>query len=86
VLVDMEGYPVAEVAQILDCAEGTVKSRCSRGRARLAVLLADVLDDLADDGADTTAGRAAHDAGNPSGAPDVGSMTPRGPPAGTAVD
>ena len=40
VLVDMEGYPVAEVAVMLDCAEGTVKSRCSRGRARLAALLA----------------------------------------------
>jgi len=39
VLVDMEGYPVAEVAAILGCAEGTVKSRCARGRARLAVLL-----------------------------------------------
>ena len=39
VLVDMEGYPVAEVAVMLDCAVGTVKSRCSRGRARLAELL-----------------------------------------------
>jgi len=39
VLVDMEGYPVAEVAQMLDCAVGTVKSRCSRGRSRLAGLL-----------------------------------------------
>lgn len=39
VLVDMEGYPVAEVAAMLDCAVGTVKSRCSRGRARLAELL-----------------------------------------------
>ncbi|MCW2842631.1 MAG: polymerase, sigma subunit, family [Nocardioides sp.] len=39
VLVDMEGYPVAEVAEILDCAVGTVKSRCSRGRARLAEVL-----------------------------------------------
>lgn len=36
VLVDMEGYAVAEAARILGCAEGTVKSRCSRGRARLA--------------------------------------------------
>ncbi|MBM0123489.1 RNA polymerase sigma factor SigM [Pimelobacter simplex] len=81
VLVDMEGYPVAEVAQILDCAEGTVKSRCSRGRARLAVLLADVLD-LDDDGADPSP----HAAGNPAAGPDVGSVTPRGPPAGTAVD
>ena len=39
VLVDMEGYPVAEVAEMLDCAVGTVKSRCSRGRVRLASLL-----------------------------------------------
>lgn len=39
VLVDMEGYSVAEAAAILDCPEGTVKSRCSRGRARLLPLL-----------------------------------------------
>ncbi len=44
VLVDMEGYPVAEAALMLGCAVGTVKSRCSRGRARLAVLLADLMD------------------------------------------
>ena len=31
VLVDMEGYSVAEAAAILECAEGTIKSRCSRG-------------------------------------------------------
>nr|WP_275413593.1 RNA polymerase sigma factor SigM [Plantactinospora endophytica] len=39
VLVDLQGYPVAEVAEMLGVAEGTVKSRCARGRARLAVLL-----------------------------------------------
>lgn len=39
VLVDVEGYPVAEVAAMLGVAEGTVKSRCFRGRARLSVLL-----------------------------------------------
>ncbi len=39
VLVDLQGYPVAEAATILGVAEGTVKSRCARGRARLAVLL-----------------------------------------------
>jgi len=38
-LVDIEGYPVADAALILGVAEGTVKSRCARGRARLAVLL-----------------------------------------------
>lgn len=35
VLVDMLGYPVAVAAEILDVSEGTVKSRCARGRARL---------------------------------------------------
>jgi RNA polymerase sigma-70 factor (ECF subfamily) len=39
VLVDVQGYPVAEAAEILDVPVGTVKSRCARGRGRLAVLL-----------------------------------------------
>lgn len=39
VLVDMHGFSVAETAAILDVAEGTVKSRCSRGRAAVAPLL-----------------------------------------------
>jgi RNA polymerase sigma-70 factor (ECF subfamily) len=39
VLVDIQGYSVADAAQILDVAVGTVKSRCARGRARLAVRL-----------------------------------------------
>lgn len=39
VLVDMEGYPVEEAAQILGCPTGTVKSRCSRGRRTLVDLL-----------------------------------------------
>jgi RNA polymerase sigma-70 factor, ECF subfamily len=39
VLVELQGYSVAEAAAILDVAEGTVKSRCARGRARLASLL-----------------------------------------------
>jgi RNA polymerase sigma-70 factor (ECF subfamily) len=41
VLVDAQGYPVDEVARLLSVPVGTVKSRCSRGRARLAVLLRD---------------------------------------------
>ena len=36
VLVDVEGYSVEEAAAILGCPAGTVKSRCSRGRAKLA--------------------------------------------------
>ena len=39
VLVDMQGYPVAEAARVLDVPTGTVKSRCARGRARLLPLL-----------------------------------------------
>ena len=44
VLVDMEGYPVDEAAQLLGCAPGTVKSRCARGRARLLPLLVGLRD------------------------------------------
>lgn len=39
VLVDMEGLSVAEAAEALDVAEGTIKSRCSRGRAAMARIL-----------------------------------------------
>ncbi|MDQ8707715.1 RNA polymerase sigma factor SigM [Streptomyces sp. LHD-70] len=39
VLVDMQGYPVAEAAAVLGVPTGTVKSRCARGRARLLPLL-----------------------------------------------
>lgn len=39
VLLEMEGLSVAEVAQQLGIAEGTVKSRCARGRTALAELL-----------------------------------------------
>ncbi|HET9187082.1 MAG TPA: RNA polymerase sigma factor SigM [Acidothermaceae bacterium] len=40
VLVDIEGYPVDQVAAILEVPTGTVKSRCARGRAKLVPLLA----------------------------------------------
>jgi RNA polymerase sigma-70 factor (ECF subfamily) len=39
VLVDMMGYPVDDAAKVLDVPPGTIKSRCARGRARLAPLL-----------------------------------------------
>ncbi|WP_084955366.1 RNA polymerase sigma factor SigM [Thermoactinospora rubra] len=40
VLVDMMGYSVEDAAQVLDVPSGTVKSRCARGRAKLAPILA----------------------------------------------
>jgi RNA polymerase sigma-70 factor (ECF subfamily) len=72
VLVDMEGYPVAEAAVILDCAVGTVKSRCSRGRARLAEQLQHLLEPV-DDAAAPLA------PGNP---PDAGRVPSPGPSRG----
>jgi len=64
VLVDMEGYSIDEAAEILDCASGTIKSRCSRGRAKLLPLLASYRRDPAKSDA-------AH--GNPAEPPRVGS-------------
>ncbi len=81
VLVDMEGYPVSEVAVMLDCAEGTVKSRCSRGRERLAGLLRDRLDDRSDEPGRR---RVSEVTRNPSRVPPVRSPrppAPRPPPA-----
>ena len=76
VLVDMEGYPVAEAAEILDCAVGTVKSRCSRGRTRLAEVLGPVLAASGRDPSDTPARNPVPPATVES--PDA----PRGPPVG----
>lgn len=36
VAVDMQGYSIAETARLLGVAEGTIKSRCARARAKLA--------------------------------------------------
>ena len=56
VLVDMHGLPVAEAAAILGVAEGTVKSRCFRGREALAVILGPRAPAGADRPAETGAG------------------------------
>lgn len=75
VLVDMEGYSVAEAAQVLDCAVGTVKSRCSRGRARLAEVLAPLLSEAPGDPGHPRSG-------NPPRLRSVESTdAPRGPPS-----
>jgi len=50
ILVDVQGYPVAEAAGMLGVAEGTIKSRCARGRARLAVLLGHLRNPAVDGG------------------------------------
>ncbi|MDF5756153.1 RNA polymerase sigma factor SigM [Spongiactinospora sp. TRM90649] len=39
VLVDMMGYSVEDAAAVLQVPSGTVKSRCARGRAKLAPIL-----------------------------------------------
>lgn len=56
VLVELEGLPVAAAAELLGVAEGTVKSRCSRGRDALATLLG--IDRNADRPPDVKQGRA----------------------------
>ena len=48
VLVDVEGYSVAETAAMLGVADGTVKSRCARGRVKLAKLLGHLRNPSAD--------------------------------------
>jgi RNA polymerase sigma-70 factor (ECF subfamily) len=50
VLVDMLGYPVAEVAEILGVSIGTVKSRCARGRVRLLPFLSHLRNSFDDGG------------------------------------
>lgn len=77
VLVDMEGYPVAEAAAILDVAVGTVKSRCSRGRSRIAPLLADLLAEEADP--------VSAEGNREASAPVPSPRSPRGPPAPPAA-
>ncbi|WP_431679672.1 RNA polymerase sigma factor SigM [Kitasatospora sp. KL5] len=78
VLVDMQGYSVAEASAVLGVPVGTVKSRCARGRARLLPLVrhlrgGDVSRETAEDGSPGDAARTrvsretAAKRGNPSG-------------------
>ncbi len=74
VLVDMLGYPVAEAALVLGISEGTVKSRCSRGRARLLPRLAHLRGPAA---AAQAAGAGAITPAGPAGS--AGPVAPPGP-------
>jgi RNA polymerase sigma-70 factor (ECF subfamily) len=56
ILVDLQGHPIDEAARILGCPPGTIKSRCSRGRARLAPLLTHLRNHPGADGVENTAG------------------------------
>jgi RNA polymerase sigma-70 factor, ECF subfamily len=67
VLVDMHGLSVAEAAQVLEVAEGTVKSRCARGRAALLPMLR--VSDEPESGP----------SGNPLGSADVPKVSPSHP-------
>jgi RNA polymerase sigma-70 factor, ECF subfamily len=55
VLVDMLGYSVADASAILGVSEGTVKSRCARGRTKLLPYLSHLRSDYAE-GRNQTAG------------------------------
>jgi RNA polymerase sigma-70 factor (ECF subfamily) len=46
ILVDMHGLSIAEAADIQDVAEGTIKSRCARGRAAMVPLLGLAMADM----------------------------------------
>jgi RNA polymerase sigma-70 factor (ECF subfamily) len=55
VLVDMLGYSVSDAAVILGVSEGTVKSRCARGRAKLLPYLSHLRPDFSQKGNQTVA-------------------------------
>lgn len=63
VAVDVEGYSVADAATLLGVPTGTVKSRCARGRAKLAVSLGHLRDGTAPDASGTDRASSASDGG-----------------------
>ncbi len=81
VLVDMQGYPVAEAARILDVPTGTVKSRCARGRARLLPLLTHLRP--GDPGDEEHRGRGRNRKGGTSVPPAAGPQRPDPPDTGS---
>lgn len=88
VLVDMQGYPVAEAAELLGVPVGTVKSRCARGRARLLPLvrhLREAGDDDAGGGPAAGVSRETPPSGNPSRARTVRGTAPGTAPGATGA-
>ena len=75
VLVDLQDFSVEEAARVLDCAPGTVKSRCSRGRARLADALRPMFGHVTDaTSPDSTSGA---EGGNATPSPSVTPVQPQ---------
>ena len=70
VLVDVQGLPVAEAAAVLGVPTGTVKSRCSRGRARLAEVLGHLRNRPETAAVPSEPARAAEDTGRAPARPD----------------
>ena len=77
-LVDVEGYSVADAAAALGVAEGTIKSRCARGRGKLANLLGHLRNP---DAPGRVGGQNARHAGAP-----YPPGAPRGAAGGTGLD
>ncbi|MDP9798510.1 RNA polymerase sigma-70 factor (ECF subfamily) [Catenuloplanes nepalensis] len=75
ILVDVQGYSVAETAAALGVAEGTVKSRCARGRAKLAISLGHLRPGRSQPNNAPVTGKSSDPAhpGNPANAGDVSS-------------
>ena len=78
VLVDMEGYSMHETALILEAPEGTIKSRCSRGRVKLAQILGPLLADA------TNSATAASEMKHPSSRPTQGASKQSRPEGGAS--
>ena len=63
-------YAIRAMIYLAGIPEGTVKSRCSRGRARLAIALAGLRNPEASRGVTTAAGAPPSSTGPRTGAPD----------------
>lgn len=89
VLVDMEGYSVAEAAEVLGVPTGTVKSRCARARAKLLPHLSHLRNNGPRSSTvtrETVSDLGRSPAGNPKGNPKAASHVPSPERAETATE